>query len=307
MYQIDIFSDTSLATVQDTLSTPDITVKGWTDMINGPGKLVFSMHKFNASATAENLRMWKPVRFYRWDEEFIAIWYGFIMAKNKVGDQIEVLCHGGLRVLSRRVINSGGSQTFTGPGSAAMFDVLDTTNSDDGDSGIVEGAGDVSTTLNITLNGVDLLRVAEEIAGATGAEFRVNPDAELDFVQSLGTDKSEVLEFIYQQNGDPSNLLDIEIGEDGEPMANRIYGTSTEGGTLQSTYTHPTSSTYYPRLIEVKAFNQANDQATLDALTETYGKQRGLPIPDLKAMPAGDAAAAGGGKGIERQFDHRYS
>jgi hypothetical protein len=287
-YAVEIYGPTG-GTVQDFLPSPVITVKGWTDRINAPGKFVFLMHKFHASATPETLRMWRHVRLYRRPRDGTrtkeAVWYGVIIAKREVGDFIEVLCHDSLRIFSKRY--TGANESFTGQGSTEAFGLLSDTNSNDGATGISQGTDGVTTTLNLTLDHTEMLRAFEEIASATGGEFRGNVDGELDFVPSLGSDKSATIELIFQRDGRPgSDLIDIEIAEDGEPMANKIIGTTTGGIGFTSTYTHPTSTPDYPVLIERKTFNQANNQGTLDALTEAYGLQRGLPVPDFQAVTA---------------------
>lgn len=275
------------ANVEETLHTPIINVKGWSDRINAPGKMVFYMNKNHAEATDDNLRLWKNIRLYRRKRdgtaEMEAVWYGVIIAKREVGEYIEVLCHGALRIFVKRY--TGASETFTGQGSTEAFGLLSDANVT-GNTGVTEGTGAVTATLDLTLDHVEMLRAFEQIHSATGGEFEVDPLGALNSVQSLGSDKSATVELIFRRDGQEGNLISYEIAEDGEPMANRIIGTSTAGGGLTSTYNHPTSTDDYPVLVEYKAFNQAQDQTTLDALTEAYGLQRGLPIPDFRAVPA---------------------
>jgi hypothetical protein len=259
----------------DTLYTPSITIEGWSKRINAPGRLVFSMNKYHPSATDELLKLWRPVRLYR---SGAAEWFGFMLAKREIGDEVQVVCEGGLRIFTKRY--TGADERFNGQGSTEAFGLLSDTNADD-DTGITQGTGGVTSTKDITLDSVQILRALEELAGAHGAEFEVDADAKLNFVPSLGSDKSETLELIFRRDGQPgSNVLQLDIAEEGEPMANKVIGTTAS---LTSTFTHPTSD--YPLLIERKAFNHANDQGTLDALTEAYCNQRAFPIPDFQAIP----------------------
>ena len=286
MYVIDLLSTVGTS-VEESLPVPIVTVRGWSKRINAPGKFVFSIHRNHPSATDENLRMWRHVRLFRQPrdgtDEMRSAWYGIMLSKRQVGDRIEVLCHGALTILDKRDV----SGTFTGGGSDEAFTLLEATNADDGPTGISTGADGVATTMDVTLTGVKLSRALDEFAAATGGEYEVDDDAELNFVPSLGEDKSDIIELIFQTNGDPgSNVTSFEVAEDGEPMANKIIGTSSASGGLTSEYTHPTSSDTYPVLVERKAFNHANDQATLDALTEAFGLQRAFPIPDFQAVPA---------------------
>lgn len=288
MYLLDILGPTD-ATPQDSLYSPDITVTGWSKRINAPGKFVFSMHKDNPSATDETLQMWRGVRLYRTPRDgtntLLKAWFGVIISKREVGDRIEVLCAGGLKIFAKRY--TGGNESFTGAGSTEAFGLLSDTNANDGPTGISQGTGGVATTLNLTLDSIDIQQAFEQIAAATDAEFEVDDDALLNFVPSLGSDKSATIELIFQRDSKPgSNVVSIEIAEDGEPMANKVIGTTTASSGLTSTYTHPTSTPTYPVLVDHKTFNTANNQTTLDALTEAFGLQRGLPVPDFQAVPA---------------------
>lgn len=285
-YLVDIYSPTGDAIVQDSLYSPSITVRGWSKRINAAGKFVFSIHRNHAAATDETLRMWRHVRLYRTPRDGSGMeeaWYGMIISKRQVGEYIEVLCHGGLRIFDKRYTTG----TFTGQGSTEAFSLVTTTNGTDGETGIGTGTGGVTTTMNITLDGVTISRALEEFAMATGAEYEVDDGGLLNFVPSLGTDKSELIELIFRMDGEKgTNLIEFEIAEDGEPMANKVIGTTNGGGGLTYTFTHPSSTPDYPVLIERKVFNNANNQGTLDALTEAYAMQRGLPIPDFRSVPA---------------------
>lgn len=288
MYRIDLLNGVDDMTPLDSLFPPTITVRGWSKRINAPGKLVFTMNRNNPAASDENLRMWRPVVFYRKPRNgsatMLSAWCGYIIAKKEAGERVEVLCAGALKILEKRETDADAN--FTGQGSTEALGLLTATNSD-GETGITTGDGGVTTTMDVTLDNVTLLSALEEFAAATVGEFEVNDDFELDFVPSLGSDKSATIELIFKRDGSPGgNVVEFEIAEDGEPMANRIIGTSSGGGGLTSTYDHPTSTDDYPLLVERKSFNHANDQTTLDALTEAYGLQRGLPIPDFVSIPA---------------------
>lgn len=283
-FALDLFDGSD---VMDTLHSPIINVKGWSERINAPGKMVFLMNKHHPEATDDNLRAWRNIRLYRRKRDgtadMQAVWYGLILAKREMGEYMEVLCHGALRIFVKR--ETGANEAFTGQGSTEVFGLLTDANST-GTTGVTQGTGTVTTTLDLELDHVEMLRAFEEIHAATGGEFEVDELGALNSVPSLGSDKSEIIELIFRRDGQASNLISYEIAEDGEPMANRIIGTSTANGGMTSTYNHPTSTDDYPVLVERKAFNQAQDQNTLDALTEAYGLQRGLPIPDFRAVPA---------------------
>lgn len=288
MYLVDLCSPAGIDTVVDSLPAPVISIKGWSKRINAPGKFVFSIHRNHPAATDENLQMWRHIRLFRdprnGDDELLPAWHGFIISKRQIGERIEVLCAGGLKIFTKRY--TGPNAVFTGEGSADVFALLATTNSVDGPTGISEGQGGVTTTVDLSLRGVQILKVLEDFAAATGGEFESDDEAVLHFVPSLGSDKSGLIELIFDKTGESeNNLIDFEIAEDGEPMVNKIIGTSTENGGMESEFIHPTSPDTYPILVERKAFNQANSQDMLDNLTEAYGLQKAFPVSDLQAQP----------------------
>ncbi|MDB5344273.1 MAG: hypothetical protein JWP89_2650 [Schlesneria sp.] len=283
-YALDLFDGVE---VMETLHTPIINVTGWSKRINAPGKMVFRMNKHHPEATDENLRMWRNITLYRRPRNggatMVPVWYGLMLAKREMGEYIEVLCAGALKIFEKRYTNT--NEAFTEGGSAESFGLLTAANIT-GPTGVSEGTGTVTATLDLELDCVEMLSAFEQIHAATGGEFEVDDYGAFNSVLSLGTDKSDIIELIFRRDGQQSNLSDYEIAEDGEPMANMIIGESSSGIGLTSTYSHPTSSDTYPVLVERKSFNQANDQGTLDALTEAYGLQRAFPIPDFKAVPA---------------------
>lgn len=73
-----------------------------------------------------------------------------------------------------------------------------------------------------------------DIVAASGGEYQINDNAELDFVPSLGSDQSGTIELIFQRDGKPgSDLNKIEVAEDGEPeekLNERLRFTLGEAG-----------------------------------------------------------------------------
>jgi hypothetical protein len=137
----------------------------------------------------------------------------------------------------------------------------------------------------LTLDNREVLRAWEELGRAHDAEFEIDDDFEFNFVSTLGTDKSSTIELTFRRDGQPgSEVEEIEVGSDGRDMANRVIGTTTNGS-LTSTQNDATSQSNYGLLIERKAFNEANDQDTLDAMTTSYLGQRANPIADFRLEP----------------------
>ena len=289
MYRLDIYQPSAPDTIQTTLFTPAINVQGWSKRINAAGRMVFSMQKYDKKATVENLLHYSRVRLYRKKRDssgaYQAVWFGYIEAINEINDEMEVLCIGMLDFFRKRYTAS--NEQFNGQGSTEAFDLLNATNTNDDDTGIVVGTGDVTTTRDLTMDSREILRAWEQLAQAHNAEFEIDDAGTLNFVQTLGSDKSESITLTFRRDGQPgSNVNRIDIGDDGRPMANRVIGISSVGtSTLSSTKNNALSQTVHGLLIERKVFNDANNQNTLDALTDSYLSQRSYPLTDFRIEP----------------------
>lgn len=288
MYRIELYETTGDSTVQTALYSPVVRVDSWSKRINAAGHLVFSLHRFDTKATEENLRHYRRVRLFRKNRdstgEYEAVWFGYIEAVNQVDDRIEVFCTGMLDLFKKRY--TGASEQFNGQGSTEAFGLLTDTNGNDGATGITAGTGGVTTTRDITLDHREILSAWEELARAHDAEFEIDDDGDFNFVPELGTDQSSVIELIFRRDGSPgNNVQEIEVGEDGRDMANQVVGVTGAGGGLTSTIDDATSQTTYGVLIERRTFNHANDQTTLDAITQSYVDQVAHPITDFRIVP----------------------
>ena len=288
MYRIDIYQTTGTSAVQTVLFSPAITVRSWGKRINAAGKMVFSMQKFHEKATEENLRHYRRVRLYRKKRDgsgaYEAVWFGYIEATNEVDNEIEVLCVGMLDLFLKRY--TGSNELFNGQGSTEAFGLLTDTNTNDENTGIVTGTGGVTTTRSLTMDSREILRAWEQLAQAHNAEFEIDDNGAFNFVSALGSNKSSIVTLVFRRDGQPgSNVNRITIGDDGNPMANRVIGVSS-GTVLTSTQSDATSIATYGLLIERKNFNDANDQTTLDSITSSYLSQRAYPITDFRVEPS---------------------
>ncbi|HYH63213.1 MAG TPA: hypothetical protein VD866_00800, partial [Urbifossiella sp.] len=281
----DITGTACLATLHDA------AVKNWSNRVSSPGRFQFSLPA--SSTNIALLQSQLVVTLERRDEvgDDVPEWVGYLESHKKT-DKAEhtAFCAGALQLFRKR--KTLDDETFTGGGSDEAFDLLTDTNGDF-DTGIVAGTGGVAATANLKATGrKDLLAMWTDIAAATGAEFAVSFTLaalslvrSLDFVPSMGTDKSASVTLRFRRDGDPGNNVEgLEEGEDGEPMATRVIGTSAAGGGLEYVYDDPLQSTY-GLLVEEKAFNEAQDLATLTALTTAYGQQRANPITDYQVAP----------------------
>lgn len=285
-YYLEIHGVTSLGTPVTTLSR--LNIQRWSHRINAPGTLVFSINAFDPHATDENLRVKRRVRLVREKRDgsgtFLKTWLGYIDDKKQVDNQIEVVAQGLLQALSKR--ETANNELFNGAGSTEIFDLLAAINGI-APTGITAGTGGVTTVRSVQMQGtVDVLSAIGKRAAADGAEYEVDTDARLNYVPSLGSDKSGSIHLTYYLNGQPgTNLAAVQIGESGREMANRVYGVSSVSGGLTSMKEDPASQALYGLLIERKQFNEAQDQTTLDAMTQAFLSQRSTPPSDFQIDP----------------------
>ena len=219
-----------------------------------------------------------------------------VFTADSATDFITKAAHGLANNSRIRVSNSGGALP-TGLTAATDYYIVNATTNTFQVS-LTTGGAVIDITTNgtgtnsydlyrkITTQGrVDILRAWEDLAQAYGAEFEVDDTGAFNFVTSLGSDKSATVTLKFRRDGSPgTNTKLVNLGEDGAPMANRIIG-YTNAGTLTSTKNDATSQATYPVLIEAHQFNEAQDQGTLDAVTQSYLTQRASPISDYRAEP----------------------
>lgn len=267
---------------------PDAVIGGWSKRMNAPGKASFWLPARSRGFEIDDLQKYKRIRFERkrrdgsgvWD----TVWYGYIEAHKRMDEnRIGVACQGMLNIFKKRMTTDG--QSFSGQGSDEAFGLLSAANGAN-DTGLTEGLGGVTTTKAVTSQGrIDMLRALEQLAQAHKCEFQVNDDGTFDFVPLLGTDKSGTIRLKFRRDGKPgNNVRDVLEGEDGAPMANRIYAKSTNGGDYTWNDSGDSVATY--GLLEIsKQFNEAQDAGTLQSMAEALGSQLANPITDFQAIP----------------------
>jgi hypothetical protein len=269
----------------------DASVRAFSKRINAPGRLNFSLPYNSPKVTDDNLQKYKRVRLYRKgsDGQYTPVWYGYIEAHKRNGAEIDVFCVGALKFFEKRFTVE--DEAFDGEGSVEAFGLLSDCNSD-GETGITAGTGNVVSERDLVVNRQDVLRAWEDIARAHNAEFEIDENGEFNFVSSMGTDQSSVVTLTFNRDGTPGgNVEQVEDGEDGAEMANRVIATTTAGGGLTTTRNDPSAQADYGNgtddliLAEVKQFNQAQDQPTLDAMADSYLSQVSRPITDFRIVP----------------------
>lgn len=286
MYRVKLFNITG--TGDPVTSFSRASVKGWSHRINSPGRFTFSLPWDDVQATDDYLQKYRCVQLLRKTRDgsktYVEEWGGYIEASKRLDNEIEIYCQGSLQLLKKRLTNA--DQTFTGAGSADAEALLDQTNNDDGDTGITFGNGGVVATQNIKVDAQDILRALEEMGLATGGEFEIDPFRVLHFVPSLGSDKSSIVTLTFRRDRKAgSNVRDLEDGEDGAEMVNKVIATTTGDGGQTYTAEDPTSQAKYGVLVERKQFNTAQNLGTLEEMADRYVLQRANPITDFRIEP----------------------
>jgi hypothetical protein len=264
----------------------DASVRSWSTRINGPGRLAFTLPA--GSLSVGKLLKYRQVTLDRRasDGTDETVWLGYLESHRRTGDVYTVLCAGMLSLFRKRL--TANDETFTGQGSTEAFGLLTDANLVDA-TGITAGDGGVTTTKSLTAQGrKDVLGMWELLAQAHAAEFEITTGREFRFVPSLGSDKSGTVTLRFRRDGEPGNTVEgFEEGEDGEPMANRIIATTSaySGAGNPFTYDDTASQLVYPVLEETKAFNEAQNAATLESLATAYGEQLANPVTDNQVVP----------------------
>lgn len=286
MYATELYTTTGFDAVQTKLFSPTITVRRWSSRINAPGVFYFSIPKFHVKATEANLRHKRRIRLFRQNhstEKYEAVWSGFVQDWRDVGPNREILCYGMLAALEDRLASH--NQQFDGEGGTEVSSLLSAVNSA-GQTGISMGTTDVTTTRDVQMSGrASVSSVLQKLAQAHGAEYDVNVDAELNFVEALGEDKTSTIHVVYRDDGQRGmNVTDIQLAYEGG-IVNMVYGVSSAGEGLTTTQSDAPSIETYGLLEKEIAFNEAQDQTTLDSMAAAWLSQHKQPIPDLKIEP----------------------
>ena len=284
MFALELCQTTGFENVETKLYSPVIHVRRWSERINAPGKLFFTIPKRHKKANEDLLRHKRRVRLLRQNprtEAYTAIWTGFIQDWRDVDAEREVLCDGMLQAFADRT--TANNEVFNGQGSTEAFDLLSATNTA-GATGITAGTGGVTTTRHVEMQGRQKVLYAwERIAQAHSAEFRITPQATLDFVSSLGSDQTSVIHIVYREDGEPNkNLADFQYALLGKNLINKVYG---KAGTLSTTQSDTDSITKYGLQERSVSFAEAKSQTTLDEMASNWLSQRATPAPDFRVEP----------------------
>lgn len=284
MYTLRLLDITGTS-VQATIT--DATILRWADLMNGPGPMVYTVPFDSQHAREYYLQKYKRLELSRSKHdgsgEDEVVWFGFIDAHKRLSPaEITVFCEGIPQLFLARF--TAKDETFPGPASDEAFDLLEDTN-DDYETGISTGDGGVASTLDVKAEGRKaVLGMLEEMREAHGAEYRFQLDRTLDFVPQIGEDKSDTVTLVYRTDEPGSNVEEFADGEDGKPLRNRIIGENPDLA-LESIKTDTDSRDTYGLLVDVVTFREAQDQPTLEALTQAHLDRTKLPAPAFEAVP----------------------
>ncbi len=267
----------------------DAKLVSFSKRINGPGRLVYKLPAGSRNASITRLQKYQRVRLDRRKQDGTdqdeAVWYGYVEAhKREDPAEYTVYCAGMLQLFAHRY--TAKDEAFTGQGSTEAFGLLSDTNANDGDTGIVSGSGGVTTTRDVKATGrKDVLSMWGDLADAHKAEFEITDAGVFNFVQSLGSDKTGTSLVLRYRTDEPGSTVErLAEGEDGGPIRNKVIGTNSDG-TLTSIKQDAASQAKYGVLVEVKVFPEAQDQTTLDALTQAHLDQVKEGVPDFGTRP----------------------
>lgn len=240
MFRLDVYPATGDRTIITSFFTPDMTILNWSKRVSDAGTMTFSMPAFSTKATETNLKMYNQVRLWRRSRrtgEYLKVWTGYIEAKQQFDDTIEVLCVGMVKLLEKRLTTSSTAQDVN--------TTLNTMNTD-APTGITVGNITATGTADLDTGFSSIRTIIDRYADGANAEYEIDDEFAFNFVPLLGSDQSSIYTLVFRRDGSPGNTVqEVELGEDGERMVNRLTGVShnvTNFGEYQIAYDHATST-----------------------------------------------------------------
>ncbi len=224
------------------------------------GDASFNLDINNAKVTEVNMRNYNRIEILN---AGVVEWSGYIVSKQINFNQVMVQCKGLIGILARRL--TADNYTLSGNAGTAVGTLLAAINLTE-DTGIVMGATDISTSINLTFNQQDAFSVLQKIADTVGGQFVVNDiDRTLDFKTTIGEDVSADVSLEYNIiQPQLANITNFDVQDNGDPIVSRSYGKTP---TLTSMQDDAALKTKYGILEKFNSFSEANTQGILDALT----------------------------------------
>lgn len=280
MWRIKIF-DKDMNELTHMFVGADVRGLDYEKKINSPGSASFTTQILNSKATAANLAMFNRVKIYDGDT---VRWFGYIASLDVDLNEVQVNCIGMLGFLKKRIYSSGYIPTSTVD--AFVSAMLTSINSAD-DTGIALGTNSVTHAVNATefsrQTGYDVLNRLAAIAGT--AEFEVDDDGNLNFVETLGTDVSASVIFRYDVNAiNRATIYEFQVEVDSDDLANHIIGVGTSPAS-SDTEDDATSQTAYGRIDKSVNFTETANATTLADATQGYLDQHKYETYSPKITP----------------------
>lgn len=287
-YRVQIW-DSTFSSLLTTIPFP--VVRSYSIKLNGIGRASFELPSKDSQAIKTNFAKYNRIKILRWSEDqddHVPVWSGFIESVQERGQSFSVGCVQMLGIFKHRY--SDTDESVAGDAGQAVFALIDAANVNF-DTGIITGAEDISTTINLTFNRKDLSGIFKSIAERADAEFEIDPDTnEFNFLQAIGEDLTSQVIFIRDDlNPNATNVNRAEILEEGKDIFNYIIGKGkTSGGSaIASIKEDAASQALFGRLEKVKTFDEARDSTALGEKTQAFLDEQKNEVVNIDFEPEG--------------------
>ena len=264
-----------LTTLVQTKIASDFNSLTYKETLHQVGDCSFSMRVDADKVTLTNLKHYNIVEVC--EDDGTVRWVGVIIYRRVLLNVVNINCYGLIYLLSKRL--TGATDAFGTTAGNVASSLLSTTNSAD-NTQVSAGTLNNATAVSITFTRSNIFDALNALVGASGGQFRVNPNKTLDFKSSIGSDLSANVVFQYRQGLIASaNILKFQVEDDSKNIITKTYG---ESGVLTSTQSDAGLNTNYGLFEEYKNFREITDQPTLDSSTSKNNRDSELsPLLDL--------------------------
>jgi len=286
-YRIDIYNKDFSSQIT-TIVFP--IIRAVTIRLNDVTSALFEVPKTSPAANETSLQEMNKIKILRWSrdqEDHVPIWVGAIESIKERDATWQIGCIHLLDVLDQRY--TGSDENVSGVAPTELYSLLSTANSND-DTGIVQGATDITDSVNFTYNRKSILDVIDEIiADEVEGEYEIDPDTlELNLMTTVGEDQSDEVVFIRNDdNPTAANISDMTIQTEGAEIYNYIIGQGKTGAGTPMTeiVSDATSIAAYGRREKVVTFDTARNNTELQSLAQAYLDAHKDPLIDTDITP----------------------
>lgn len=258
--------------------------------LNEQTTALFEIPKSEPQAISTYLKELNRVKILRWSaaqKDHVPIWAGAIESIREGEDTWQVGCIDLLTVLDYRL--TSGNRNMNGVAPDEIYELLGVINAAD-DTGIIEGASDLTRSINLTYQYKSVYDVIDEIvATKLAGEYRINPRTlELDLMSSIGEDMSDVVTFIRNDNNpQSSNLSSAKIQTQSKELYNYVIarGKTGAGATITQIVSDATSIAANGRREIQKTFDSVRDSTELLDTATAFLNEHKDPLVDLDIVP----------------------